>query len=566
MNIAFLNTSLSSITVTSSVNDKGFLGSTLPISSFPIPRRLIQPIRPTRITCSSLGDSSPTQHNDLVITPPPSQCKQTPVHKTIPIIGTFIDLFITKQTAPKLARKYGSVYKSNFLGLPVYNVNDINAITEICKDSETFTCNGASPPTFRKMLGKTSLFQLDGHKLAAKRLSIYSAFSPQLFPLYFESILSSAETLWSNISTDLQSNPTVKLDPYTRKHYLRLIVRISTGREDVGSLSFEDLRKHFFQFNAALFSPQIGPIWNAGLRSRQILIDTYTNLIENMLEHSADKIDDLRSYGDDLAKMARQNIKGGSLDVLTVAVAMSPLKTGPGQTHDPEVVLELAELVLLLWFAGYTTQAVTSLSIMMTLGFEDEVRKRLIAEQDAIAEKYGNNEITIQQVNRDMPLLDSCVTEVLRMYPAAAAVFRKVSCDTSVDGHFIPKDSRILIDFWGAQRNEKYYENADEFKVDRFLSKDDTSKSNSPNIITFGSVGSAHFCMGASLTKVSLKATFATLLRHYDFGLDPKQTREYVPIPELRPKSFAVIERLERRKVEKKLEVVGIQVGKETEI
>lgn len=73
-----------------------------------------------------------------------------------------------------------------------------------------------------------------------------------------------------------------------------------------------------------------------------------------------------------------------------------------------------------------------------------------------------------------------------------------------------------------AMRDEVYFEDGRELKPERFI--------NSPHIekyktILFGGARNPHYCIGAHLALLNLKATLCTLLREYDFALDQIKVR-----------------------------------------
>ena len=195
---------------------------------------------------------------------------------------------------------------------------------------------------------------------------------------------------------------------------------------------------------------------------------------------------------------------------------------------------DVAFLMLLLWFAGYTTQSTTTMSALMEMHFHEDVRARLTIEQEALIDSAGNRQLTHQQVTQAMPLLDSYISEVMRLYPAVPMLARSLTTDSEIHGYRVNEGSRIILDILTSQRDAKYYEKPEQLKIDRFL------RSKNPlqhEIIAFGPPGGAHFCLGAALARVNMKVTMSTLLRFYDIELDQFQNRKYAFLPDVRPAS-----------------------------
>lgn len=141
-----------------------------------------------------------------------------------------------------------------------------------------------------------------------------------------------------------------------------------------------------------------------------------------------------------------------------------------------------------------------------------------------------------------MPLLDSYITEILRLRPPAPAMIRTVARDVEILGYYVPKGSTVLCQFRIAHYDDTVYPSSNMILMDRFV-----GKPKPPPVLSFGPPGSPHYCVGSALAKTMMKATFSTLLRQYLFELDPLQSRGYRFIPEMLPKSGAVVESITER-------------------
>ena len=473
---------------------------------------------------------------------------ETPSTRRNPYVGLFIDIFRRRTRNLQLSPIHGPVYKTDILGFPLTMISDLDTMAKCYRNSEVFRSAGAFPPNLSILFGDRSMFILDGSDHTAKRASVQAAFTPQLFPLYFEPMTASAREFWDEVSTGLQSGNPVTLSTVMKNHYLRLIIRITSGQSFAGgnaiSEEFTRLRDLFENLNAGMFTIMLGPVWNRSIAARGELLGIYEALIRERLETQADVIENIRSYGDRLSSLSKKDLRTGTLDILTVAIACSPLPTGGRADLDEAILRELGELVLLLWFAGYSTQVATTLSCVMEIGFDSNIRQRLRAEQDEIVEASGSQEMTFAQVTKQMPLLDSFISEMLRLYPPAATILRKTSEEIVVCNHLIPAGENIGLDAWGGQRNPKYFSNPDSLKLDRFMSD---SVEQASSLISFGASGGPHFCVGAALARISMKVTLSTLLRYHDVELDGLQRRDYIEIPDMRPASGVIVSNLSKR-------------------
>lgn len=235
--------------------------------------------------------------------------------------------------------------------------------------------------------------------------------------------------------------------------------------------------------------PPWGPWWDNVTRSRDELLHCYMNMICEKLVRSKDKIEKFRAAGEDMASVTKNKLKTGDLDILTVAIALSSLETGEGKVHDREVLQELAYTILFIWFAGHSTKSSTTACCVMQMGMNESIRDRLQAEQQKIMEEHGR-ELTFDQVQKEMALLDSYLTEILRLNPPASTVLRKVKNDVLAHGHLLKQDDVIGLDIIGSLRDEKYYSDAETFKVERFMPG---STEPSSKVMAFGAAGGMHY-------------------------------------------------------------------------
>lgn len=471
------------------------------------------------------------------------------MYRRLPLVGFFIDVFTRNLKVRELSPRYGPVYKSDVLGFPVTIISDLDAIKACYKDSEVFRSGGAFPFSLSTLFGDKALFILDGKEHATKRKPVMPAFSPQLFPLYFSSIQEDARSFWHKVSQQVERDGTSKLQNAFKEHYLGIIIRLTTGGQYASSeasaeAQFLRVRDLLLAVAGGMITFPFGPVWWKALHARDELIDILGGLVRDRLSTRKDTIEALREVdADRIAAKARGELRAGSLDLLTVLVSTTSLPTDAGAELDETTLRELCELVLLLWFAGYSTQASASSCCLMELGFNADIHGRLRDEQDAIVRAHdGDVDMTLEQVNKEMPLLDSYINEILRLYPPAPVLFRKTAKATTVCGHAIAVGTIVGLDAWGGQRNAAYYAEPETLKAERFVAGGEA-----PGVVSFGGVGGAHFCLGAALARVGMKATVGTMVREFDMRVEERQDREYVSVPEMTPRSGVEVRMCRRR-------------------
>lgn len=112
-----------------------------------------------------------------------------------------------------------------------------------------------------------------------------------------------------------------------------------------------------------------------------------------------------------------------------------------------------------------------------------------------------NHPDELRRLQADLSLLDSATEEMLR-YASPVMYFRRtVTQDTELGGKTMKVGDPVVLWYVSANRDEKYFDAPDVFRVDR-----------SPNEhLAFGGRG-PHFCLGANLARSEIKKLFAQVL------------------------------------------------------
>jgi cholest-4-en-3-one 26-monooxygenase len=115
----------------------------------------------------------------------------------------------------------------------------------------------------------------------------------------------------------------------------------------------------------------------------------------------------------------------------------------------------------------------------------------------------------LARLRRDPSLLDSAVEEMLRFNPPVMYFRRTTTQETEIRGVRIPAGAKVTVYYPSGNRDEDVFPDADRFDVGR-----------SPNEhLAFG-IGE-HFCLGASLARVQLRAMLGEVVRRLeDIELD----------------------------------------------
>ena len=96
----------------------------------------------------------------------------------------------------------------------------------------------------------------------------------------------------------------------------------------------------------------------------------------------------------------------------------------------------------------------------------------------------------MERVRNDRKLVPALMAEAMRWEPPVSTVMREATCDTSIGGIPVKKDTGIVVHLGSANRDERRFKNPDVFDIDR--------PDNDPIPFGYG----PHYCAGSHLAKM----------------------------------------------------------------
>jgi len=109
------------------------------------------------------------------------------------------------------------------------------------------------------------------------------------------------------------------------------------------------------------------------------------------------------------------------------------------------------------------------------------------------------------KLKADQTLIPNMVSEIIRWQTPLAYMRRIATCDTMLGGQFIRKGDKLVMWYASGNRDERQFENADDFIIDR---------PNARNHMSFGF--GVHRCMGNRLAELQLRILWEELLARFD--------------------------------------------------
>jgi cytochrome P450 len=209
-------------------------------------------------------------------------------------------------------------------------------------------------------------------------------------------------------------------------------------------------------------------------------------------------------------------------DLLSMLMNAVDLDTGERMSDE-----QLRDEVMTIFLAGHETTAVLLSWALYVLSKHPGIERRVRAE---LTQVLGAREVTTDDVPK-LPYLARVIKEVLRLYPPAWILGRRVTEDMVIDGWNLPARSVVMFSSYVLHRLPETFPNPEGFDPDRWLEEEHLPKG---AYIPF-SVGGRK-CIGDSFANLEAVLILATLLPKVQLSLVPGQNIVPEPMITIRPR------------------------------
>ncbi|KAF7818982.1 cytochrome P450 93A3-like [Senna tora] len=147
-----------------------------------------------------------------------------------------------------------------------------------------------------------------------------------------------------------------------------------------------------------------------------------------------------------------------------------------------------------------------------------EVMEKARKEIDSVV---GKSRLVEESDISKLPYMESIVKETLRLHPTGPLIARQTSKECKINGYLIPEKTSVLVNLWSIGRDPKHWDDAMEFKPERFVNEEGRSelklKAENFELLTFGA--GRRVCPGASLASIFVPTTLAALIQCFEWKI-----------------------------------------------
>lgn len=294
---------------------------------------------------------------------------------------------------------------------------------------------------------------------------------------------------------------------------MHVLFRLCFGRacrpsEDV---LCEQLRDRFIGFQ--VLQPKLG------------IIDLFPCL-ERLLSHYVDHAKRLAGEITTLVQPCveghmKDGVDGDSRDLMDVWLTLAD-GVGEDVLKDSDITrTQLLHTVQDVMGAGIeTTTSIVHWALLYMAAYP-LVQERVQKEIDEIV---GRDRDPKQSDRDNLPFTDACLLEVMRHSPVLPLLLPHcTTCDTSLNGYVIPRDTMVFFNIYSLCRDEELWENPQEFQPERFVSKE--GKLKAAKLPHFG-LGKRR-CIGEDLGRLQVFMLFTTLMQRCTFRFPDDATHPF---------------------------------------
>lgn len=371
------------------------------------------------------------------------------------------------------------------------------------------------PQRIREGLGRllgVGILLAEGDEHKRQRRALMPAFSfrhiKDLYPIFWQKSCEMTNKMLETVKTEGSS--VIEIREWASRATLDIIGVAGMG-QDFNALS--DPSNELNHTYNTIFSP------GAGARAMQLVAMFVPFWILKLLplkrnEEMKTALSTIKRVCADLIRSKRANLeKGGraDLDILSVAIES-------GGFSDDDLVNQLMTFLA----AGHETTASALTWATYLLCKHPDAQERLREEiRTSLPSLESDSSISALDIDK-LPYLNAVLNETMRVLPPVPITLREASHDTTIQGHFVPAGTSIIICPWAVNTSKALWgDDAREFNPDRWMGpgRANTGGADSNYAVTTFLHG-PRSCIGKDFAKAEFACLVAALVGRFRLELE----------------------------------------------
>lgn len=452
---------------------------------------------------------------------------ELPGPRPLPLVGNALQLHRDRihLDFERWARQYGPAFLVRLGPTPVLVLTDHEAINAVMKDRpEGFRRPSSMARVVQEMGGTTGLFTAEGQDWHRQRRMVMAAFSPTHVRAYFPALLKVVERLagrWRKAASQGQS---IDLQGDLMRYTVDAIAGLAFG-VDINTLESDEdvIQRHLDKIFPAVFKRlnALVPYW------RYVQLPSDRDLARSLriVREAIDGfIDQARLH------MQREPQRREQPTNLIEALIVAADQPDSGVTDR-----EVAGNVYTMLLAGEDTTANTLAWLIHLLHRHPATLQRA---QDEVRAKVADlSAFTMDQVG-ELPYLEACIQETMRLKPVAPFRVQEALRDTVVADVRVPAGALV----WCVSRHEPlddaHFPNAAVFEPAHWLGDGMTPSGSHAKKVSTPFGAGPRVCPGRYLAMVEMKVAMVMLLGQFDIasvdtpdGLEAQELMSFTMTP-----------------------------------
>ncbi|KAK7103927.1 cytochrome P450 3A24-like isoform X2 [Littorina saxatilis] len=412
------------------------------------------------------------------------------------------------KTITDWSKKYGKFFGLYLMRQPLLLTTDVEILKEVfVKDFTNFPERAVDTALAPYPMGLGLAF-VKGEQWRRQRLVMTPTFSASKLKMMGSFISRCCDNLVKAIGKSTEEGKLLDVKRLFGSYTLDVIAGTSFGFEtncfENDDNVFLQCAKEVFggaqQFGvasviAAMFPP-LGPVLrkmgfsSSPLKETRFLIDTIAAVIDERHRNNS---------------KAHQDLTQLMLDAEATDAEVTKNPDRKQLTRD-----EIIAQGLLFFVAGYETTATTLQYLSYLLALNPERQEKL---HDAVVAAIGDEDVCYSNV-MNIPYLDCCIREALRIFPAVAIMNRVAKEERTINGVTIPAGTHVGANIIALMRDEEFFPEPLKFLPERF----DDEKQPIPQFVKDMVFGAGpRQCIGMRLALFETKMAAASVIRKFRF-------------------------------------------------